>query len=172
MDWTAGLVVALVGAAVAVFGMWRGEWLQDEHGRWDANAYHAVLVALAGVAGFAAGAGAGVLAGTAIVVAGLNVLLAVLVAWGLSGGDGEPDSPIAGVLAIVVFFGSILAVVIAIRARDGATFTHIALMAVPALATVLALFFVERDGEVAALLKVTAVLAVPAALHAVSAALG
>lgn len=172
MDWTAGLVVALMGAAVAVFGMWRGEWLQDEHGRWDANAYHAVLIALAGVAGFAAGAGAGVLAGAAIVVAGLNVLLAMLVAWGLSGGDGEPDTPIAGVLGLVVFFGSLLAVVIAIRARDGASGTQIALMAVPAVATVLALFFIERDGERPALLRVAAVLAVPAALHAVAAALG
>ncbi|MBY5164399.1 hypothetical protein [Salsipaludibacter albus] len=39
--------------------------------------------------------------GVALVLAAVNVFVAGMLAWGLSGGDGEPHSPLVGVVALV-----------------------------------------------------------------------
>ncbi len=45
-------------------------------------------------------------AGVAAVLAMLNVVTAGLVAWGLAGGDGEPDTPLAGAMALATLIAA------------------------------------------------------------------
>jgi cytochrome bd-type quinol oxidase subunit 2 len=56
----------------------------------------------------------------AIAVAVLNVpTLATLLAWGLTGGDGEERNPVVGISGMLVFVGAVYAVGAAWLALDG-----------------------------------------------------
>ena len=56
----------------------------------------------------------------ALVVAALNLMLPVaLLGWGLAGGDGRPDNPFYGGLALVIVLGGVYSLVECIAAFGG-----------------------------------------------------
>lgn len=169
MDWTGAALAAALSVTGLLALMWAGDWLEDRDGRRSVRS-PAVLVplALAAAGGAVAGGAHGALAGFAVVVAGVNVVVSLLLAWGLAGGDGEAHSVIAGLLALPVLFGGPAAFGVASSAADGADGRALALLLLPAVAYVVGQAFTAPPGRVEAAAVGGGLLALPAALLAVA----
>jgi hypothetical protein len=128
----AAVVVGVVAGGVGFVAMRRGSAFADTEGA--EILWQLATVAVGAAIGAIAGGYHGIVAGTAVLVAVLDVYYGWMLAWGLVGGDGDPDTPLAKACGIVLLV-SVL-VVAWVAARRGADAGPIALgvMLIPALA--------------------------------------
>jgi hypothetical protein len=167
MDWSAGAVVALLGGAGAALLMWRAGFFVDEEGRFAPNRFHAAILAIATLAGFVSGSAGGVLDGLACVVAGLNVAFATVLAWGLSGGDGEAPNTVVGLLGVAIFAAAVAAFVAALPLDEPGPGT-LALLVLPAILALAAFPLTDMPDRLRGALYSLALFATPPALVAPS----
>jgi hypothetical protein len=160
---------AVLSAVWVAFLMWRADYFEDEHGAFDVNRAHVVIVLIASLGGLVAGAAAGLLPGLAIVAAVLNVVYGMLLAWGLSGGDGEAANPLVGVLSLAVFASVVYALVTALRAGADPTTRTLVVTALPPALVLLACVLVAELRGPRQMVFATAPLVVPPALLAAAA---
>lgn len=160
----AALLVAVASVLWLLLLMERAEWLQDEHGRFAANGYHVGFLVLAAFGGAAAGGSRGAAAGFALVVATVNVPVTMLLAWGLSGGDGEADSPLAGVLATLVLPAGLAAFAVTVASGSDADAVDLLVACSPAVAVALALLVSSGPGRLRTGATACGLLVAPAVL--------
>ena len=165
----AALVAGLLSAVAVAVAMWKAEWLHDREGRLAPNGYHLGFVVAGGVVGGAYGAVEGVLGGLAVLAALLNVVLGMLLAWGVSGGDGEQPNPVVGLLGVGIFVSVIAAFGTTLSALGSPSTRSLVVLALPSLLTLLALVAgPDRRGWWRGALGSAALLAVPLGLVALS----
>ena len=164
----AGLGFASVGAAIGLVAMWAAGWFHDEHGRLDVRREQLWVLVVPAAVGAFAGLRYGALAGLAVLLAVGGVLVGMILGWGLAGGDGEPDTQLAGICGLGVFVTAVVAAVLAARNGGDATPAQLGVMLLPAAFAVLGTAAATGPGRVQAAAIAVLVYAAPPALLAVA----
>jgi hypothetical protein len=160
----AGLGFASVSAAIALVAMWAAGWFHDV----DVRREQLWLLVVPAAVGAFAGLRYGALAGLAVLLAVGGVLFGLVLGWGLTGGDGEPDTHLAGICGLGVFVTSVVAAALAARNGGDATPAQLGIMLLPAALAVLGSAAAAGAGRVQAAAIAVLVYAAPPALLAVA----